>query len=124
MALESYAVCYWDDLRFTLLDTPGSIFHACPPGPGSIFGESDYASEVGPIVKFLDDCIPPMVHLAPAVLNAGVNREIDLRALAKWTDAQMSRFFNSNGIGRSPFEVDVLIRKLVSLVYNTGKMYC
>jgi hypothetical protein len=50
-----------------------------------------------------------MVHLAPALLNAGVNHEIDLHALTKWTDAQTSKFFNTNSIGRSPFEVDILI---------------
>jgi hypothetical protein len=104
VALELYATCYLDNERFQRSGASSSA----PPDL--------YVDLENPVFVFLDNCFPPMWHLVPIFRALGITTQVELIGLGEWGPERLYHFFRRNRIGRSPFEVDVLIAQLTAFL--------
>ncbi|KAJ7139619.1 hypothetical protein C8R44DRAFT_867747 [Mycena epipterygia] len=73
------------------------------------------APDAAALPKFLGGCCPAMGHCAAAFERAGVVEQAHLVGMARWSDENVRRFLNANGIGRTALDVEAIIIGLAAL---------
>jgi hypothetical protein len=67
------------------------------------------ASSESAVMEFLAGCYPPMSHLAPALIRAGVEDIPQLNAVRDWDQEQLRKFLSRNQVAHTPREVEAIV---------------